>query len=275
MDHQILHIFRNNPFGREVFLQSLYFAKKVKITPNVYIPQFRQFLMYLRKTVVTVDLDKTFLHSPDTAREHAEAMIRNFGLKAEFLTPTEFTSGRIPNLPVDVSYMCCPRSISDLSTKIGLGYIGPKVRGIIKNSTFPILIPSPVFKRWKNITVFFGGSDTAVKAMRLAIHISEMSGLPLYVFTQAEKKSQKYYREIMVKNGIFQPIENQKANWMFFDKGKFRDNLYEVSHKSLVVVGTVGHSLVKEVLFGSKAEKLQTILPNNFLLVGPHYTPYF
>ncbi len=275
MSHQILHIFRNNPFGREAFLQSLYFAKKTKVTPTVFIPQYRQFLMYLKNTVVTVDLDKSFLRSPDTAREHAEAMIKNSGLKAEFLTPNEFTSGSMPNLPVDVAYMSSPRSISDLSTKIGPGYIGPKVRGIIKNSTFPILIPSSVFKRWKSITVFFGGSNTAVKAMQLAIHISKTSGFPLQVFTQAERRSQKYYQEIMMKNNIFEPIARQEAEWLFFDKGKFQDNLYDVSHKSLVVVGTLGHSLVKEVLFGSKAEKLQTILPNNLLLVGPNYVSYF
>jgi len=79
--------------------------------------------MYIKKTVVTVDLDKAFLRSPDTAREHAEAMIGSAGFEADFLTPDDFTSGSIPNLPVDTAYMCCPRSISDLSTKIGLGMV--------------------------------------------------------------------------------------------------------------------------------------------------------
>ncbi len=275
MRRQILHIFRNTPFGREFFLQTLYFAKKAKTAPKVYIPQHRQFLMYLKNTVVTVDLDKSFLQSPETAREHAEAMIKNAGLAPNFLTPREFTSGSIPNLPVDLDYMCCPRSIGKLSNKIGLGYIGPKVRGIIKNSTFPILIPSPVFKKWKSVSVFFGGSDTAVKAMRLATHISETSGHPLHVFTQAEKKSKTHFQEIMIKNGLFEPIAKKDAEWWFFEKNKFRENLYNVPHDSLVVVGTLGHNLVKEVLFGSKAEILQTTLPNNLLLVGPNYTPTF
>lgn len=273
MSRQILHIFRNTPFGREVFLQSLYFAEKTDTTPKVYIPQYRQFLLYLKTTVVTVDLDNAFLRSPETAREHAEEMIKNTGFEPDFLIPESFTAGIIPNLPVDTTYMCCPRSISDLSTKIGLGYIGPKVRSIIKKSTFPILIPSPVYKEWKSISAFFGGSSTGIKVVQLGIHIAKTCGFPLHIFTQAEHNPQAYYQEIMEKNYLLEPIKKQEVKWWFFDKRKFEENLYDVPHDSLVVVGTLGHSLVREVLFGSKAETLQTILPNNLLLVGPNYVP--
>jgi hypothetical protein len=273
MSGQILHVFRNTPFGREEFLQSLYFAKKTDISPQVYIPVFRQFLMYFRSTVVTVDLDNTFLRSPKTARKNAEEITNNVGLKPDFLIPESFTAGSIPVLPTDFTYMCCPRSISDLSTKIGLGYIGPKVRSIIKNSTFPVLIPSPVYKEWKSISVFFGGSDTAVKAVQLGIHINKTCGFPLHIFTRAEHHAQAYYQETLEKNNVWAPIKTQEVKWRFFDKGKFKENLYDVPHDSLVIVGTLGHSLVKEVLFGSKAETLQTILPNNLLLVGPNYVP--
>jgi hypothetical protein len=266
MSETILHIFRNTPFGREEFLQSLYFAKKTDISPQVYIPVFRQLLMYFRSTVVTVDLDNTFLRSPKTAR-------KNVGFKPDFLIPESFTAGSIPVLPTDFTYMCCPRSISDLSTKIGLGYIGPKVRSIVKYSTFPILIPSPVYKEWKSISVFFGGSDTAVKAVQLGMHIKKICGFPLHIFTQAEHHPQSYYQETLNKNNLFEPIKKKEVKWWFFDKRKFEVNLYNVPHDSLVIVGTLGHSLIKEVLFGSKAETLQTILPNNLLLVGPNYVP--
>lgn len=151
-----------------------------------------------------------------------------------------------------------------LHTKIGLGYIGPKVRSIIKNSTFPILIPSPVYKEWKSISVFFGGSDTAVKAVQLGIHINKTCGFPIHIFTQAENHPQAYFEEILEKNNLVEPIKKQEVKWWFFDKGKFRENLYNVPHDSLV----------KEVLFGSKAETLQTILPNNLLLVGPNCVPH-
>ncbi|NIM16395.1 MAG: hypothetical protein GTO45_30750 [Candidatus Aminicenantes bacterium] len=37
---------------------------------------------------------------------------------------------------------------------------------------------------------------------------------------------------------------------------KLQENLYDVPHDSLVVVGAYGHGLVKRVVFGSKAELL-------------------
>jgi len=275
MRHQILVVFRNTPFGREVFLQSLYFAKKTGTTPSVYIPQKRQFIMYFKSSVVTVDLDHTFLYSPGTARHHAEDAIRQYGFEPDYLNPEDFTSGSVPNLPVDYTYMCCPRSISDLSTKIGLGYIGPKVRSIVKNSAFSVLIASPVYKEWKSISVFFGGSATAVKALQLGMHIGKVSGFPIQIFTQAERKPQDYYQAILEKNNLFDPIKNQEVKWWFFEKGKFKRNIVDVPHDSLVVVGTLGNNLVKEILFGSKAETLQTMLPNNLLLVGPNYASQY
>lgn len=274
MRNRLLHIFRNTPFGREVLLQSVYFSKHTGTYPKVFIPKARQFCMYFQGSVVTVDLDGAFLRAPKTAREHAETIIRSAGLEPDFLEPESFTADTIPNLPVDFRYMCCPRSISDLSTRIGLGYIGPKVRSIIRDSTFPVLIPSPVYKEWKSIAVFFGGSDNAVKALELGMVLGKHSGFPLRIFTHAEKKPELYYKEILYKHGFGKKIDEKEVEWCFYSGGKLEENLYQVPHDSLVVVGAYGHGLVKRVLFGSKAETLQTILPNNLVLVGPHYVPY-
>lgn len=56
-----------------------------------------------------------------------------------------------------------------------------------------------------------------------------------------------------------------------FEKGSFEENLYQVPHDALVVLGAFGHSLIKNILFGSKMEKIQSILPNNLLIAGPNY----
>ena len=271
MNLRLLHIFRNTPFGREVLLQSLYFCKHTGTLPTVFIPTARQFLMYFSSNVITVDLDHAFLRSPKSARKHAEEIIKRAGFKPDFLEPESYTAGSIPVLPVDFRFMICPRSISPLSTKIGLGYIAPKVRSIIQNSSFPILIPSLMYKEWKSITVFFGGSHNAVKALKLGLEIKRHSGFPLQVFTQAEHQPQSHYRYILEQDNLYDPIEKKEIEWRFYDKGKFQENLYDVPHDTLVVVGAYGHGLVKRVLFGSKAELLQTVLPNNLLIVGPHY----
>jgi hypothetical protein len=59
-------------------------------------------------------------------------------LKPSFFDPKDFTASTLPDIPSNFDYMCCPRSIVDLSTKIGLGYIGPRVRRIVKHATFPV-----------------------------------------------------------------------------------------------------------------------------------------
>lgn len=274
MRNQLLHVFRNTPFGREVFLQSIYFCKKMGVTLRIYIPKHPQFLMYFQNEVVTVDLDSSFLRSPKTARKHAQEIAEGAGVSFSFLEPKGFTASTLPDIPTDFAYMCCPRSISDLSKKIGLGHIGPRVRSIIKASPFPVLIPTPVYKEWKSVTVFFGGSQNAVNAFNLGQRIGEVTGFPLRLFTQGEGRDRSYYGNVLREHGLFDRIEKGDVEWLFFRKGEFRENLYEVPHDSLVVVGAYGHGVVKEVLFGSTMEEIQSVLPNNMVIVGPNYVQF-
>jgi len=270
MKNELLHVFRNTPFGRETLLQSIYFCQKTQVSLKVYIPKHSQFLMYFQNEIATVELDKSFLRSPKTAKAHAEGIIAQRGLKPNFLIPKRFTASTLPDIPVDFDFMTSPRSISDLSTKIGLGHIGPKVRIIIKNAAFPVLIPSPVFKEWNSIVVFFGGSQNAMSAFKLGIKLSRLSGLPLKLFTHAKTKSESHYRELLKENGLFTDIEKGRIEWLFFKKESFRENLYAVPHDSLVIVGAYGHGVIKELIFGSMMEETQTVLPNNMLIVGSH-----
>ena len=271
MKHQFFHVFRNTPFGRETFMHSAYFCQRTGLSLVVYIPKHPQFLMYFDRSIVTVDLDRAFLRSPETAREHAEEILSTFDVEYTFYEPTRFAASTLPEIPTTYGYMCCPRSISDLSTKIGMGYIGPRVRNIIKHAEFPVLIPSTVYKEWKNLSCFFGGSVNSVHAMTCALRLQERTGLPLRVFTQAEGKGKETYQQAMTEAGLFGTIESGQASWDFFEKGDFRENLYSIPHDALVIVGAYGHGLAKELFFGSKMETIQSILPNSLLIVGPNY----
>ncbi len=273
MKNELLHIFRNTPFGRETLMQSVYFAKQTAVSLRVYIPAFRQFLMYFENEVVTVDLDRAFLRDPTTAREHAEAVIREGGLEPHFLEPKGFTASTLPDLPVEYAFMCCPRSISDLSTKIGLGHIGPRVRNIIRNASFPILMATPVHKEWRSVTVFFGGSKNAVKALRTGLTVSRTAGCPLFLFTEAGRRPKSHYEKIIEDRGLSGQVQELVTGWLFFEKGEFRNHLYDVPHDSLAVVGAYGHSAIREAAFGSKMETIQTVLPNPMLIVGPRCSP--
>ena len=55
-------------------------------------------------------------------------------------------------------------------------------------------------------------------------------------------------------------------------KGRFKKLLYEVPSDALVVVGAYGHGAIKEILFGSKMETIQSVLPNTMLIIGPNCT---
>jgi len=272
MENRLLHIFRNNPFGRETLLQSIYFCNKVGASPVIYIPKTTKFLMYFDNDVVQVDLDKSYLISPETAIQRATELVEQGGISARFLDPKHFTASTLPDIHTNFDYMCCPRSISDMSSKIGLGYIGPRVRRIVRSARFPVLITSPVYKEWKSISVFFGGSANAIKALRLGFHIARASGINLDIFTQTEKFSKEDYRQMIKDRNIEEEMDLYVKQWHFFENRVFEENLYDVPHDALVILGAFGHGVIRNFVFGSKMEKIQSTISNNLLIAGPNYT---
>jgi len=272
MDHQLLHIFRNTPMGRETLLQSIYFCKKVGASPVIYVPKSTKFLMYFENDVVQIDLDSSYLTAPDTAIAHATELVKQGELNVRFLEPKHYTASTLPDIPTAFDYMCCPRSVSDLASKIGLGYIGPRVRRIVRSARFPVLITSPVFKAWKSISVFFGGSANAVNALRLGFNISRVSGMPLDVFTQVENRSPESYLQIVKDENLEEEMDRYVNDWHFFENKVFEENLYDVPHDALVVLGAFGHGVIRNFVFGSKMEKIQSTVSNSLLIAGPNYT---
>lgn len=272
MYSQLFHIFRNTPLGRETFLQSLHFCNQIDATPVVYIPEFIKFLMYFDNDVVQVDLDNSYLTDPATAEDHARDLLDSANLKPNFFTPKNFTASTLPDIPTNFDFMCCPRSISDLSSKIGLGYIGPRVRRIVSSARFPVLIASTVYKPWTRLVVFFGGSANALNALKLGMRIARQTGMPLEIFTQAENLSREDYAAIIRDHHVEDELERLQQRWLFFDEGKFETNLYAVPHDALVILGAYGHGLIRNLVFGSKMENIQSTIPNNLLIVGPNYT---
>ena len=271
MQRRLLHIFRNTPFGRETLLQSVYFCKKVKLELAIYIPEFAKFLMYFENDVVQVDLDRSYLTSPDTALMNAGAIVEQGGLEAEFLEPKDFPASSLPALPVNFDYMSCPRSISDRSPRIGFGHIGPKVRHLVNAARFPVLMPSSAYKEWHSVAVFFEGSANSVNVLRLGLNISTACNIPLDIFTQVESDTADTYEEAIKDSGLDGQVKNSVREWHRFEMGKLDDNLYAVPHDALVVFGIYGHHPLKQIFGGSKLERICAALPNNFLIVGPKH----
>ena len=201
-----------------------------------------------------------------------EALLKAESFKPELFKPKNFTASTLPDIPTDFEFMCCPRSISDLSSKIGLGYIGPRVRRIIQAARFPVLITSPVYKPWQRIAVFFGGSANAVNALRLGIRIAKVAEMPLDIYTQLGKRTPSEYRAVVQDKGLEKKVDSVLSKWTFFEKGRFEDNLYEVPHDALIILGAYGHGIIRDIMFGSMMEKIQSTISNNLLIAGPKYT---
>ena len=274
MAARLFHVFRNNPFGRETLLQSIYFCKKVGASLLVYIPKHKKFSMHFKNDndIVKIDLDKSYLISPDTALKNATEVAKKMGIRIRFLDPKRYTTSMLPGIQSNFDYMTCPRSISDLSLKIGLGYLGPKVKRIVESAQFPVLITSPAYKEWDRLSVFFDGSAKTIHALKLGFRISKASGVRLDIFPLMEKGSRESYEKIIKDKNLQKEISRRVNKWHIFEKGTFEEILYEVPHNALVVLGAFGNSLLKDIAFGNKIGKIQSTLPNNLLIAGPNYT---
>jgi len=269
MSNNLFHVFRNTPLGRETLMQSLYFCRTLDVGLTIYVPDSVRFLMYFNHDAVQVDLDRSYLSEPETAVQRALALATEAGLKPRFLKPKNRTASDLPDIPTHFAFMCCPRSVSDLSSKIGLGYIGPKVRRIIRSASFPVLLTAPVFKPWNSVAVLFGGSDSALNALRSGIAVSKRSGYPLDLFIQLEEDV-KYYEQRIREAGLEKAVEKIVRHCYQCNNGEFVHNLYTLPHDALVFSGAYGHGLIKNILFGSKMELAQATLTNNLLVSGPH-----
>ena len=228
--------------------------------------------MYFENDTVQVDLDKSYLTSPETSVKHAIELVKQMGIKAKFLKPENYSTSKPPDIKPNFDFMCCPRCISDLSSKIGLGYIGPRVRQIVNSAHFPVLLTSPAFKEWQNIAVFFGGSANEVNALKLGLRISRVSGFSVDIFTLRKNETRESYEKVIEKNNLGKETNRWVNKWRIFEKGSFEENLYQVPHNALVILGAPGQSRLKDIVFGNKMEKIQSTLPNNLLIAGPHYT---
>ena len=268
MRANMFHVFRNTPLGRETLMHSIYFCKTLQLGLTIYIPDAVHFMMYFNHEAVQVELDRSYLTSPETAMERARALAAEAGLKPRFLCPKNRTASDLPDIPTHFGFMCCPRSICDLSSKIGLGYIGPKVRRIIRSANFPVLLTSSVYKPWKSIAVLFGGSESALNSLRSGIQLSKQSGYPLDLFVQLEK-DEEYYEQRIHAAGLEKALARYCRHRYQFTNGEFAENLYTLPHDALVLTGSYGHGLIKEILFGSKLEIAQTTLTNSLLVSGP------
>ena len=266
MNQPLLHIFRNTPFGRETLLQSAYSCQKLHLALDIFIPKEKKFLFYFGGDVVQIDLDKSYLFDPKSAEEHVRQILAETpSVDYRYIQQESYTATGLPDLPTSFSMMTCPRSISDVTSRIGLGHIGSKVRKILQVATFPTLITGAAFKPWQRIVALYGGSESAGKSLRLALTMQERSKLPLQIISIGDRT---VLETTLENQGLLEQISNH--DWQVFSGNSLQKHLYQIPHDALVVLGAYGHGPIK-ALFGSNMELIQSQLPNPLLVVGSSY----
>jgi hypothetical protein len=271
MQNQMFHVFRNSPLGRENLMQAAFFcSKQFGLSLAIYIPTYTRFVMPFESGEVTVDLDDSYTAHPSTAQAHAEQVLEAFNIRHQFFTPDVFADTSLPEIPVTWTMMSCPRVISQKSSRIGLGHIGPRVRGIVKHAPFPVFIPAMAYKPWNSVAVFFGGSELGTVVVAQGIAVARLAQVPFTVYTQLDRVTREECEQALANAGLLDHLNSGDADWRFFDAGSFEENLYEVPHDSLAVVGAAGQRLIEELIFGSKLETIQATLPNPHVVVGPN-----
>jgi len=265
----LLHVYRNTALGRETLLQSAYFCKRVGGNLGIYLPRTSQFLLYFEHSVATVTLDSSYLRDPDSAAARVSEILEEFDIVHQEVEASSLTTPELPNLEGKFELMACPRSMSEVSSRIRFGHLGPRVRAIVRMAPFPILLPTPVFKPWGRVVACFGGSELSIRSIDHARLVSRRAAVPLSLFTHDEGPGRTGYEELLAGTEILEEVRSGKVEWIFSEGKSLVESLYDVPRDALVVCGAYGAGVVKEALFGSKLEALQTEVPNNLLVVGP------
>lgn len=270
MNYRLLHIYRNTPLGRETLLQSIHFCKTLNLSLSIYIPESKRFLMCCgsENSGLQIELDSSYFVSPESALTHAKELTENEGTKPHWIIPQNDAAKSYPKIMGSFEFMCCPRCIKEPLSKLSVGYIDSAVRKIIHAAQFPVLIPSLAYRPWKRIAVFYRVSHNALNALKLGLQICRVSGLPMDIFTQLESGGNKDVQNSINNQALKNEIDNAINKWHQFDSRDFMSKIFNVSHDALVLLG--GFHSQKYRNFSGKMEKIQSVLPNNLLVVGPN-----
>lgn len=261
MTHRgLFHIYRNTPMGRETLLQSLYFARRVEVPLRLYVPRTMHFLMYFDQAVVQIDLSPSYLNAPETAAGRIKKLVNGNGTHVEMLDPKHFTGPDLPDIAPEFDFMTCPRCISHPPARIGIGMIGPKVRMLLARASFPLLISSPVYKPWHRLAVLLVDSQQGDAVMDVATFLQRRSGMPLDIYR-------------LEGNGHGAPAAavGDPGRTHVLDATKpWSSTLYDIPHDALLIIGAGNVQGIRERLFGAVFEKVQNVVTNNLMVVGPN-----
>ncbi|GAB4264631.1 MAG: hypothetical protein Kow0092_16410 [Deferrisomatales bacterium] len=269
MDRTLLHVFRNTPRGAETFRQSLYFGKRTGCRVCVYFPRNRAFVLRLGDEAIHVDLDRSYLYAPDTARDRARRIAEEMGAGWEEVEPAGQTASTLPDLEGPWTGFSLPRSMSAPQPHpwIPSAVLGPRVRSVLRAADLPVLLPAACFLPWERVDVLYGGSEHAARAVAWGVRIARWAGVPVRIVTSREADTDvEQLRQTLVDHDVLPELREE---WIVEERRSVREIMQDLPRDSLVTFGAYGGRGLKEKRLGSKAELALRTLPQNLLMVGP------
>lgn len=264
---RVLHVFRNTPIGRETLLGAIQLCAKTGMQLYLYLPEEPRFTLQFEEELVEVPLDGSYVTDRGTARRHAEGLADEARVKIHWVKPHHRLASTLPVLAGEFDLMTCPRLLTDPSQGIAPGLLGSRVRRLIRSANHPVIVlPAPALD-WDHITVFFAGSEHALRALAWARRLAAAAGVDYRVFTHGEKDGVERARRALESAGF---LDEVRPRWSILDERSFAASLWNVPRRSLVVAGAFGTGAVKARLFGSRTELLLARLPNPLFLAGPN-----
>lgn len=267
---RVFHVFQNTPLGRENLLGAVHLCRVTGAQLHLFKPLEPRFTIQLADELVEVPLDGTYLESPETVDQHVDGLVSGAGLRYRWVEPAHRLASTMPVVLAEFEILACSRSFSDPPSRLAPGQLGSHIRRLIKTGRFPVLILSATALEWDRLTVFFGGSQHALKALAWARTIAAAAGFDYTVFTEQENGAVDKAEAVLAEAGW---LEEVRPRWQIIPAGTFASSLWGVPRTSLVVAGAFGQGALKARLFGSRVEMLQSQLPNPLLLVGPGSDP--
>lgn len=272
MDDSLFHIYSNTPLGRESLFQAIHFCRTLNLSLTVYIPSSKWFFLGFgtEADAIMVELDNSYLSSPETALNNASDLIYEKGLQTKWIVPEKDERRDEEKITVPFEFMCCMRCLKAPISKLSVGYIDTLVRKIVNIARFPVLITSVMYRPWTRLAIFYGGSDSSLCALKLGVHICRSSGLKMDIFTQNEGRDKQSIRETIDSLSFENAINRVCDNWIEFNSDDFISNMYNVPRDALVVLGGFRSQIGRN--YSSIMEKIQSTIPNNLLVIGPNYS---
>ncbi len=151
------------------------------------------------------------------------------------------------------------------------GLLGSVAEAVVRNSGKPVLITPENFLEIESMGLAYDGSDSASKALKLSLELSEQNAWPLTVviITSDAKKADNLSTQIEDMNEKYSSAPKADCEIIILS-GKESNEIIKFIREGaveLMVMGAYGHNRLRELLLGSTTTHIIRTSPIPVLLI--------